>query len=269
MSLDKFFAKYPVFHYGELRDYLSQEAPYNETTLKTLVQYHINKQHIARIYRGYYAVVSDLKSQGTITEDPLLIAGRFADDSIIAYHSALSYHAMAYTILDKIFFLTKKRASFEHSNLTYRAINHPSPLKTDNYFVETKLYDRQGLDIRVTSVERTLVDCLHKPQFSGGWEEIWRAADMINFVDSQHIIDYALLLKNASTIAKLGFYLEHNQAQLNVDESTLKILEKKKPKSTHYMTKDDKYNRHVKRWNLMVPEYILNRDWEEPYNANI
>ena len=35
--------------------------------------------------------------------------------------------------------------------------------------------DRQGLPIRVTGLERTLVDVLDRPALAGGWEEAWRS----------------------------------------------------------------------------------------------
>jgi hypothetical protein len=37
--------------------------------------------------------------------------------------------------------------------------------------------ERAGLPLRVTTLERTLVDALDRPDLAGGWEEIWRSYD--------------------------------------------------------------------------------------------
>lgn len=68
--------------------------------------------------------------------------------------------------------------------------------------------DRAGLSVRVTSLERTLVDVLVRPDLGGGWEEIWRSLEMVEFFDLDVVIDYTLLFENATTAAKVGFFLE-------------------------------------------------------------
>ena len=54
--------------------------------------------------------------------------------------------------------------------------------------METHVYDRMGMDVRVSSIERTLVDSLHRPNLSGGWEEIWRSFESVNFLDLDQLI---------------------------------------------------------------------------------
>lgn len=249
--LNIFFSQYPVFRYEELRNYLNQERAYKESTLKALLQYHLHKKHVVRIRRGYYAT--------TIAEDYILIAGRVTQDAVIAYHSALSFHGIGYSIDNHAFFFTTApMQAFTFNGIIYQAITHPK------LFDETTVYDRHGLDIRATSVERTLVDCLTKPQFAGGFEEIWHAIQMINFLDVERMVDYALKINNATTIAKLGFLLEQHQAQFEVSEKILNRLQKNKPKGIHYMMQGSSGSQYIKRWNLMVPRYIKNKAWEEP-----
>ena len=262
MWLDTFFAEYPVFRHEELVAYVKQHGDYNLNSLKASLQYHLAKEHIVRIRRGYYAV----KTQGAIVDDSILIAGRIAPDAIIAYHSALSFHALAYSMYVLSYCFSHAPVQpFQFLQSRYQCISHPRPLQPNQIALETKSYDRQGLDIRVTTVERTLVDCLDKPKFAGGWEEIWRAGDMINILDVERMINYVLCLGNATTVAKVGFFLEQFQRQFNVKEEHLKLLEEHKPKSKHYMgQRGEKDCRYFQRWNLMVPLMIVNKTWEEP-----
>lgn len=267
MQIDNFFIEHPIFRHEELVAYIKQEGKYNPNTLKALLQYHLAKEHISRIRRGYYAVTSALKSRG-VADDPFLIAGRVTEDAIVAYHSALSFHGLAYSLSSNFHFLSRQIIhSFEFMQAAYHRVTHPKALQSKKIMMETKVHDRQGLDIKVTTVERTLVDCLNKPQFSGGWEEIWRAAEMINFLDIDRMITYAICLGNATTIAKVGFFLEQHQEQFKINSTQLKILERSKPKSKHYMERSGSNEyQYLKRWNLIVPTAVINKTWEEPNN---
>ena len=70
--------------------------------------------------------------------------------------------------------------------------------------------ERAGMPIRVASIERTMVDALDRPHFSGGWEEVWRSLESVEFFDLDKVVEYALLLDNATTASKVGFFLEQH-----------------------------------------------------------
>lgn len=267
MQINNFFVDHPVFRHEELVDYIKQQGTYNANTLKALLQYHQAKGHISRIRRGYYTVTSILKSRSVIN-DPFLIASRVTQDAVLAYHSALAFYGLAYSLSSDFYFFSYKFIQpFEFMQATYHCVAHPKALLPKKIMLETKIHDRQGLDIKVTTIERSFVDCLNKPQFSGGWEEIWRAGEMLNFLDIDRMINYVLLLNNATTTAKTGFFLEQHQEQFNVNTTQLKLLEKNIPKSKHYMARDiSKEYKYLKRWNLIIPLKIINKTWEEPNN---
>ena len=76
------------------------------------------------------------------------------------------------------------------------------------------------------------------------------------------VIEYALQLHNASTISRVGFFLEQHQDTLMVRDQHLEQLRKHKPKRPQYFERG-KSGQLVKSWNLMVPESILDRSWQE------
>lgn len=268
MRFEAFFKKHPLFHYDELVEYLQSLGNFNRNTLKSAIQYHIGKNHLARIRRGYYLVTNDYLPGVHVESDYLLIAGCMTNDAVISYHTAMEFHALAYSVSSIVYFNSDEkigRLVSKHGD--YQQLAHPAALKPDNVFLETKLHDRMGIDIRVTTIERTLVDCLHRSELAGGWEEIWRSFESINFLDIERVIGYALQLGNATTIARLGFFLEQHQEQFSVTEEQLNQLVRYKPKSRHYMDKHHKGPiKNLPRWNLMVPLAIINKTWEEPDN---
>jgi predicted transcriptional regulator of viral defense system len=123
---------------------------------------------------------------------------------------------------------------------------------------------RSGSELRVTSLERTLVDVLDRPDLTGSWEEIWRSLESVEFFDIEQIVEYVLLLENATTAAKVGFFLGQHKEPLMVDDVHLQPLRKLRPRQPHYLMRGKrKGGRWVKEWNLMVPDEILNQSWAE------
>ena len=124
--------------------------------------------------------------------------------------------------------------------------------------------NRAGGVVRVTNLERTLVDVLDRPEISGSWEEIWRSLESVEFFDLDQVVEYVLLLENSTTAAKVGFFLEQHRETLMVQDVHLKALQKLRPRQPHYFDRARrKDGRLVKRWNLVVPSAIITRSWAE------
>ena len=118
--------------------------------------------------------------------------------------------------------------------------------------------------VRVTGYERTLVDLLDVPEYGGGWEEIWRSLEAVEFFDLDFIVDYALRLGSALTIARVGFFLEQHQQAFMVEERQLQTLQAQAPKQRQYFERRHrKGGKLIRRWNLIVPEEVLKRSWDE------
>ncbi len=126
----------------------------------------------------------------------------------MTYHIALEVHGYGYSIRDHCIYSAARPVS----PVTFRAhvirgVSFPRPLyragKTD-FGITT--VDRSGLEVKVTSLERTFVDILDRLALSGSWEEIYRSLEAIEFFDLDKMVEYALLLGNASIITKVGFY---------------------------------------------------------------
>jgi len=77
-------------------------------------------------------------------------------------------------------------------------------------------------------------------------------------------VEYALLLKNATTGAKVGFFLDQHRGPLMVEERHLAALHGLQPRKPHYMDRTRrKPGRLVSKWNLVVPREVLERTWGE------
>jgi predicted transcriptional regulator of viral defense system len=95
--------------------------------------------------------------------------------------------------------------------------------------------DRQGITIRITSMERTFIDALSRIELCGGLEEVARSLESIGVLDVNAIIQYTLQLKSSVLAAKVGYFLEKREGAFFVDKNTLKPLFLHKPKSPQYL----------------------------------
>ena len=127
-----------------------------------------------------------------------------------------------------------------------------------------EVHPREGVDVRVTNLERTFVDVLDRPDVSGSWEQIWRSLESIEFFDLAQVVAYLKHLGNATTAAKVGFYLSQHRDALMVDDGTFAALKELIPKQPHYMDRRARSGCSlVSEWNLLVPREVLERSWEE------
>lgn len=118
--------------------------------------------------------------------------------------------------------------------------------------------------LRFTGLERTLVDILDRPALSGSREEIWRSLESVEFFYLDRVLEYVLLLDNATTAAKVGFFLEQHREPLMVGEQHLKVLKGIGPRKPHYLERVKRSSGvYVKPWNLVVPREVFERSWGE------
>ncbi len=259
MSALDFFVENPVFTAEEF-DVARVSAGRSRQTSLNLLRYHVAEGHIVRVHRGLYA--TPLGAQ-----DPFLLASKVASDAVIAYHAALQYRGCVYSIWRRYTVLTRRRkAPIHFHDMEFVSIQAPVSLRQRSDlggFITAE--PRVGLDsiVRTTTFERTLVDVLDAPEHGGGWEEIWRSLAMVGFFDIDAIIEYALTLGSALTIARVGVYLERHRERLMVEEHHLARLERHRPPSPRYFDPAQRRGGLAKRWNLYVPVEIVGETWEE------
>jgi len=266
MKLANFFDKHHVFTVAELSEYLSKRGPRDPWNRKKLLDHHRKQGRIVSVRRGLYAVVPSGTTPEHSPVDPYLVAAKMADDSVLCCHTALEFYGKAYSVYNRFHYFSRSRPlTLRFRSHEFRRVAFPkSLLDVGKETFEVKVAERLGLDVKVTSFERTLVDVLHRPDLVGSWEEIWRSLESIEFFNLNAVVDYALLLGNATTVSKVGFFLEQHRETLMVSDEHLQRLRKQRPQKPHYMVRSErKLGRFIDKWNLVVPLEILTRSWME------
>lgn len=270
MKLKPFFESHPIFRYEEFAAYMTALGTTRPESWRQQLSYHQKAGNLIHIRKYIYAVKPYISQDEWI--DPYLLASKLAADSIIAYHTALELLGLAYTTFSEFTFLVNKQLQpFIYEGQKFSGVKQPKALigsGSTEYGVEE--IKRGGMSIRLTSLERTVVDILDRPDLGGGWEEIWRSFDNITKLDTRKVVEYALLLENSTTVAKVGFFLEQRPSHLAADKSLVNQLRSHIPKQPHYMDRQNRgEGKYFEKWQLIVPMEIINRSWEEPDVENI
>ncbi len=126
---------------------------------------------------------------------------------------------------------------------------------------ETTYRMRSGIEFRVTSIERTLVDTLNWPKLSGGVDEVIRALDRIESLDAERVVAYTMLLKKPTLAAVVGWWLDRHRSTLGVTNDILRPLRYALPVSPLYTLGAKPGDAVVMSpWQLLVPKRIARLD---------
>lgn len=266
MNLTSFFRSREVFTLRELDEALMSRGRFNLQTRNAILRYHRVAGHITPVRRGVYATMFDKSHRYESSIDPFIVASKISGDATIVYHSALELQGKGYSTFNTVFVESQQRVpSFQWQQTRYEVLATSKRLIVSNCTgFGVKTIDRHGTQISVTNLERTLIDLLDKPQYGGGWEEILRSLELIEFVNVGFIIEYVQLLQNATIAAKVGFYLEQQRDRWMIEEVHLAPFRAMRPKNPCYFSQvKPRTGRLVNAWNLIVPEEILNQSWQE------
>ncbi|MFH1453339.1 MAG: hypothetical protein ABIH00_05100 [Armatimonadota bacterium] len=262
MNCKDFFNKYPVFTLDEFRLVFKKYKP---VSVYDNLKYYLKKDKICSAKRGLYYVIPEGSFASVFQPNKILLASRQSKDAVIAFHSALEVMGYGHSFFHRFFYYSSfRRRKFSFRENEFVCVKIPENLKkkkAEAFGVEEEYY--QNLPIKFTNRERTFVDCLDKPQFGGGIEEVYRCIEKYPYLNFEEVLKYLDALGKSKLYAKVGFFLEQHREQFYVEEDLLKKLRKNKPTSIVYFDSQRKSGKLIENWNLVVPEIIIEKGWEE------
>lgn len=260
-----FFATHSVFTRDDYVAGRKAAGKHDPRTADSLLRKHLATGRITRVRRGLYVTVPPGANPETVQADRYLIATKAAEDATVSHHAALQFHGRSYSVWDQVTFLSLRNLrAFRFRTTQFLPLKPPKEVaKLPEFGGGVKIIPHAGGKVRVTTLERTMVDLFHTPSHGGGWEEIWRSLEMVEFFDLDAVIRYTLTLGSALTTARVGFFLEQHSDKLFVEERHLKKLAAYAPRQTRYFDHSREPGQLMKRWHLIVPKRVLHREWEE------
>lgn len=250
MTPQQFLATHWVFTRTELARVLARRGRRSDRTISSHLARWQKLGKVRRVRAGLY-----VRDTGKAAIPDLLpLAAKAAPDAALSYHTALEAHGYAQSLFERLTFVTWTKAKPFHfegrqfSPVRPRAALARAGLK-HGWIDEL---DRSGVEVRVTSLERTVVDVFDRPELAGGVEEVWRSCAAVPALDLKELERYLLLLGRGVLVAKLGYFLEERSEELLVPNRLIAELRRRRPRSPAYVSRK-LGGRLAKDWNLVVP----------------
>jgi predicted transcriptional regulator of viral defense system len=138
-------------------------------------------------------------------------------------------------------------------------VSPPARLGEQAFTRGVETLERFGQMIRVTGRARTLVDCLDRLEYAGGFDELLGSVVTWPSVDQKDLLAYLHLLKRGVLYARVGFLLERFRDKWGVPDSLIQTLQNQLPKRTTYLDATPGSARFVRRWRLMIPPRLASQ----------
>lgn len=245
MKPEHFLARHSLFTRAELAAALPGRSP---GTINAHLTRWRGQGRIVRVKNELYV------RQDTPAPDFVALASRMAPDAAVSHHTALEVYGCAQSLFTRLTFVTWTQTR-EVEFLGHRLV----PVRPDVALDRSgrrdawlEIVDREGLQVRVTSLERTLVDVLDRPALAGGVVEVWRSLAALPAVDPVALLEYVRVLDSRTVAARVGFFLDARREELAVPTSTLEALQELLPGQPVHLDRAQG-GRLNRRWRLYVP----------------
>lgn len=230
----------------------------NPDTGKTLLRNYMRKGYISRVKHNYYAVKS-LETKETIP-DRYAIGSCVNGGSYISHHTAFEYYGMSNQVFNEVTVSSPqgfKNFSFDGVEYTWKK----SPFE-DGVITPVKW-------IRVTDIERTIIDSIKDFPKIGGLEELLRCLDMATVIDETKLATYLACYDNQFLYQKTGYILSHFK-KMKLPASFFNLCQSRIGKSIRYLSQDIVYEKPVYHasWQVYAPSDLM-KVMEKGVNADV
>lgn len=237
-------AKYPVFDIETVKKYISNE----KTAYSQLLRW-MKKDLVRKVRKNLYSVVNI--STGEIFANKYQIACAISSTAYLSHHSAFEYLGLGNQVFNEIYVSSNtKFEHFEYNHLTYKYIAS----KMNKGVVEA----RNTSGVRLTDLERTIVDSIKDVNKIAGFEELLNCLDGIHHIDETKLREYLDIYNSQSLYQRVGYILNQYQDFLNLSNQFINYCRSKIGKTRSYLVSQIRENNTFDSdWNLMVPYDIF------------
>lgn len=204
---------------------------------------------LMRLKEGVYYIIPYEQKADSYMPDWHLIAGHIVNDAkhYIGYHSALHIHNLNTQPSLKEQIVVSKQ--IRPSELTIKDIPFQFIYHNERHFFGAK---KKWIDdfnkVLCSDLEKTIIDCVFKPNYAGGIVEVAKAIyDSKENINYDTLLDYAIRFDSQAVIKRLGFLLE----LLQIDTDIIDDL--KHMKTASYVILDtelQKSGKYITRWSI-------------------
>jgi predicted transcriptional regulator of viral defense system len=252
-----FFGTHPIFHRDEFIEAYTAAGHSRPAALAAL-NYHCRTRALLNIRRCLYVV----EATDFLGFDVCLLPSRLTPLAVLAYDGAAAFHGLAETEY-QLCFLAPRSIRYVFSEIIFRGILTPGLDDTVERQLEgDRLVERNGQQICVTSLARTIADCLNHLDRSPPVEHLFNLlldrTRRLTF-DVDEAVRHALKRSSPAGCARLGLLLS-SHPQHHTERAHLDALSRRVARHTVYGTQDrEPGGFYFRRWHLVMPQPLASQ----------
>ena len=220
-----------------------------ENTIRELLSDMTKRGLLMRLKEGVYYIIPYEENAETFMPDWHLIVKYLVRDAkhYIGYYSALQIHNLITqpSLKEQIVVSKQMRPSeIKIKNITFQFIYH----NETHFFGEKKIWIDDFNKVQCSDIEKTIIDCLFKPDYAGGIVEVARAIySTKEKLDYNKLLEYAIKFNSQAVVKRLGYLLELFEIETVITEELQKL------KTASYIVLDTelpKTGKRNSRWSI-------------------
>lgn len=220
----------------------------NKETASSLLYKYKKRNIITKVRKNVYLPTNPI--DGFVDENKYEIGCNSVPESYISYHSAMEYYGLQNQVFNRIYLSAPKRfRPFEFEYVEY--------MYAPDKFQDGIITIGVTANIRVTEIERTIIDCIDRIDLAGGLEELIYNLELINEVSEDKLLHYLHLHNKQVVYQKAGVILSHFKQQMNLSKNFFLICQSKIGKSIRYLTDKYESKTYIPEWKIYVPQNTL------------
>ncbi len=226
-----------------------EELVCNKKTAYSLLDRLMKKGLVKKIRSNMYSCVNPATDQVMASRYQIACASN--KSAYLSHHSAFEFYGFANQVYYEVYISSETRFSeFTFEGIRYKYV--ASKLNTG--IVKPK--NTEG--VRVTDLERTVIDSIKDFEKIGGFEELLNCLEAVPYLDENKLKKYLEGYDLQALYQKTGFLLEHYMQEMQLSEEFIDYCKSKIGKSTRYLLKESSdENFYNNEWKLIVPENLF------------
>ena len=236
--------KYPIFTIYEV-----DKLTGNLKTAYYQLEQLMKKGLVKKIRNTIYSPVN--QKDGNINASRYQIACAITDTAYISHHSAFEYYGLTDKVLDEVYVSSETKYNhFKYDSVTYKYIASRMREGVKDEMVSS--------GIRITDLERTVIDSIHDYDKTGGFKELITCLEGISYLDELKLLRYLEVYNIQGLYQRVGYLLKYFQKDMKISNEFINCCKDKIGKSRRYLDNEAIEDSHYdSEWELMVPTRFL------------
>jgi predicted transcriptional regulator of viral defense system len=175
----------------------------SEQTGRKVIRNLVRKGWLTRLTGGRYMLLPPERGAENLGENnPLAVASAVVEDSYVGWWSAASFHGFTTQKPATVFVAVRrqiKARTIEDAEIRFVKVE---PRK----FFGARRYTVYGRSTNISDPEKTVIDCIDRPDLAGGGAELTRIVHTaMAEIDQSKLVDAAMQMKSTSLLQRLGW----------------------------------------------------------------